>query len=127
MLHARVLAARERHGTHNTYYLHHGRCEFHLTNNPEIGLLDYEFEGTVITDAGDLAAQTCDLTVHLAAETCDWLTEPVVQWFEQTVSSAVKIEFDRYIQSGDLSRTVKRLESLEAKLDEQEGYVGMFL
>ena len=44
-------------------------------------MLQYRFEGTVLTDETDTKTVNADLHVELVRETCDWLTEPVVQWF----------------------------------------------
>ncbi len=123
----RLKAALEKHGTHNTYYLHRARCAFHLTNDPKVGLLDFRFEGVVITDDEDLHATHADLEIQLQGETCVWLTEPVVRWFQETVSRAVLVEFDRFIQAGDLEQTRQRLEKLEAASEETGGFLGMYL
>ncbi|MEK6249168.1 MAG: hypothetical protein N2C12_13385, partial [Planctomycetales bacterium] len=93
----RIKAARQAHGAHNSYYLYNAHCTFQLTNNESKGMLHFDFEGTLLTAADDLSSTTCDLKVDLQRETCDWLTEPVVQWFQQTVSEAVLVEFNRYI------------------------------
>ncbi len=49
----RIKQAIATHGTHNTYYLYNARCAFHLTNHPEVGSVEFSFEGTVMTDPGD--------------------------------------------------------------------------
>ncbi len=123
----RVKRAIEKHGTHNTYYLHHARCAYQLTNDDQIGLLELAFEGTVLTDAEDRKALHADLDVALYRDTCDWLTEPVVAWFRETVTRAVLVEFDRFASSGDLRRTVERLERLQNESDARGGYLGMGL
>jgi hypothetical protein len=123
----RVKSAIERHGGHNTYYLHNSHCLFHLINDDQEGVLDFAFEGTVFTDAEDLRCNSCDLEVHLQRETCDWLTQPVVQWFSETVRRAVAREFDRFIQAGDLHRAKERIERIQKESDEGGGYIGMYL
>lgn len=123
----RVKHAAERHGLHNTYYLHNAKCVYHLTNDPEIGMVEFAFEGTVLTDAEDLKTLHCDLQVELRRETCEWLTEPVVSWFRETVEQAVRVEFDRYIAAGDLRQTIERIERTEAQIDSQGGFLGMGL
>jgi hypothetical protein len=65
--------------------------------------------------------------VELRKETCDWLIEPVVKWFHESVSHAVQAEFDRYIEAGDLDRAKERMERLRAQADAQGGFVGMYL
>ena len=123
----RIKAAIEKHGSHNTYFLYNAQCTFHLTNQSDFGMLQYTFEGTVITDSADQHATHCDLEVELVRETCDWLTEPVSAWLADTVSRAVQVEFDRYIEAGDLAQTVERIRKLQAESDERGGYVGMYL
>jgi hypothetical protein len=65
--------------------------------------------------------------VELLRETCDWLTEPVVQWFRETVPRTMVVEFDRYIAAGDLEKTRHRLEEIESQADNQDGFMGMHL
>lgn len=123
----RIKASMERHGSHNSYYLYNAGCTFHLTNQPDLGMLEFRFEGTVLTDEADLTTRLCDLEVELVRETCDWLTQPVVAWFKESVPHAVSVEFNRYISAGDLEQTKKRMEALQAKADQAGGYVGMYL
>ncbi len=123
----RIKLAIERHGSHNTYYLHQAACVFRLTNRDEVGMLEFRFEGTVFTDASDQRTERATLDVELVRETCDWLTEPVVEWFHEAVSRAAIVEFDRYIAAGDLSRAEERLRQLQTQADEQGGYLGMYL
>ncbi len=123
----RIKQAIERHGSHNSYYLHNARCVFHLVNSDELGLLEYEFEGTVLTNETDEATRHVDLEVKLQGETCDWLTPPVIEWFATTVRQAVKVEFDRYIAAGDLEQARRRMAKLQQQADEAGGYVGLYL
>ncbi len=123
----RVKQAMAKHGTHNAYYLHHAHCIFRLTNDPQVGTLDFGFEGTVLTDAEDRHAVLADLNVELRGETCDWLTQPVVEWFSETVRRAVLVEFDRFAAAGDLRRTVERIERVQRESDAHGGFVGMGL
>jgi len=123
----RVKAAYDKHGAHNAYYLHNAKCVFHLTNDPNLGMLEFRFEGVLLTDESDLHATHADLDVQLAGETCTWLTEPVVHWFQETVSRAVLAEFDRYIEAGDLEQTRQRIEKLQAASEEAGGFLGMYL
>ena len=81
----------------------------------------------VITDSGDMQAQHADLEVELIRETCDWLTAPVVEWFQQAVQYAVCVDFDRYIEAGDLARTKERMAKLQAEIEKSGGHVGMYL
>ena len=122
-----VKGAIDKHGSHNTYYLYNAECKFHLTNDSELGMIQFRFEGTALTDSTDLKTQRCDLEVELIRETCDWLTAPIVKWFEQSVSHAVAIEFDRYIAAGDLQAAKDRIARLQAETEQKGGYVGMYL
>jgi len=63
----------------------------------------------------------------LALETCDWLTQPAVNWLELSVKHAVEAEFNRYIAAGDLSRALERLAREQAASDAAGGYLGMNL
>lgn len=123
----RVKHALETHGSFNTYYLYNARCTFRLTNSDDVGMLEFRFEGTALTDSTDLATKRCDLHVELARETCDWLTEPIVAWFTESVPRAVAVEFDRFIAAGDLEQAKRRVERLHSESDQRGGYVGMYL
>lgn len=123
----RIKQAGEKHGLFNSYYLHNARCTYHLTNAPEVGMLQFAVEGTVLTDSEDEKTLRADLQVELRRETCDWLTEPIVAWFRETVSRAMIVEFDRYIAAGDLEKTIRRLEELDEASDEHGGFLGMGL
>ncbi len=123
----RIKRAIETHGSHNSYYLYNAGCKFHLTNDPDVGRLEFQFEGTVLTDPTDQRTQHCQLEIELVRETCDWLTEPVVAWFWETVRRAVTVEFNRYIAAGDLAQTVKRIQQIQAQVDQSGGFVGMYL
>jgi hypothetical protein len=122
-----IKAAIERHGSHNTYYLYNATCVFHLTNNAKVGKLDFRFEGCVFTDADDTKTIRTDLAIRLKEETCDWLNEPVIQWFLQTVGEAVRCEFDRYIAAGDLEQARQRLAKIQSESDDAGGFLGMYL
>jgi hypothetical protein len=119
--------ALERHGSHNSYYLYNAKCIYHLVNDDDIGTIEFKFEGTVLTDSSDEKTERSDLHIELIRETCEWLTEPIVKWFEDTVSRAVAVEFDRYIAAGDLAKAKERIEKIQAASDESGGFVGMYL
>jgi hypothetical protein len=123
----RIKQALARHGSHNTYYLYNAQCVFHLTNREDFGSLEFTWDGTVITDAADMRATSADLSVELERETCDWLTAPIVQWFQDSVQHAVCVEFDRYIEAGDVAKTKERMARLQAELEKSGGHVGMYL
>ena len=122
-----VKLAIERHGAFNTYYLYDAQAVYHLTNDAQLGMLQFSFEGTVLTNQSDAQTQQVDLEVQLEGDVCDWLTQPIVQWFEKCVQEAVKIEFDRYIAAGDLQATRDRIEKIAAESDEAGGFLGMYL
>lgn len=123
----RVKQAIEKHGVLNTYFLHNARCTFHFTNDPRDGMVEFIFDGTVLTDAADLHTQSCDLRVMLERETCSWLNQSIVDWLSATVQRAVQVEFDRYIRAGDLQKVQERLERIQRASDESGGFVGMYL
>jgi hypothetical protein len=123
----RLRTAAAKHGLYNTYYLHNAHCVFHLTNDEQIGTVDFVFEGTVLTDENDLKTLHCDMQVDLQGEVCDWLTAAAVEWLTETVRQAVRVEFDRYIAAGDLQRTIARVEKLRAESDARGGFLGMGL
>jgi len=123
----RIKQAIQSHGSHNTYYLYNAQCAFHLTNDAELGMIQFKFEGTVLTDETDRKTLRADLAVELVRENCDWLTAPATAWLAESVPKAVQIEFDRYIAAGDLAQTVARITQLQAQSDERGGFVGMYL
>ena len=98
-----------------------------VTNQPDVGMLEFEFEGTAITDEADQTTTAAALEITLKRETCDWLTEPVVTWFRDTVRRAVMAEFDRYIEAGDLAKAKERMQKLQAEMEKSGGHVGMYL
>jgi len=115
------------HGTRNAYYLTDGSCTFRFTNQPEAGWARFRFEGTVFTDERDLVTSGSDLAIGLDVETCDWLTQPAVEWLGVSVKHAVEAEFDRYIAAGDLAKARERLAREQARIDEAGGFLGMNL
>lgn len=116
-----------RHGTRNTYYLTNAACTFRLTNDPDSGWVRFAVEGTVITDDADAKTVGSDLDIRLESETCDWLTQPAVEWLALSAKHAVEVEFDRYIAAGDLSRALERLAKEQADSDAAGGFLGMNL
>ncbi len=116
-----------RQGAENTYYLANAHCAFHLANSEVVGLVRFEFEGVVRTDASDAHCEAVDLSITLSASTCDWLTDAAQAWLEVTVRRAVAIEFDRYILSGALASQVESLQDPAARRAAQDAFVGMHL
>jgi len=123
----RMQRAVGRHGTRNAYYLTDGGCTFRFTNEAESGWVRFGFEGAVLTDELDAKTIGSDLEITLDLETCDWLTQPAVEWLRLSVKHAVEAEFDRYIAAGDLSRALERLAREQAASDAAGGYLGMNL
>jgi hypothetical protein len=123
----RVQRAIRQHGTRNTYYLTNGSCIFQFTNDPAAGWVRFAIEGTVITDDADTRTVGSDLAIRLDKETCDWLTQPAVQWLTLSARHAVEVEFDRYIAAGDLARARERLAREQAASDSSGGFLGMNL
>ena len=123
----RIKQALEKHGSHNTYFLYNAKCSYHLTNQADSGLLEFRFDGVALTDDADQKTVRCSLDIELHRETCDWLTEPVVEWFKETVPRSVAVEFDRYIAAGDLAQTMERIARIQSESDQRGGYVGMYL
>lgn len=123
----RVKQAMNKHGSHNTYYLHRGTCTYHLTNDSDIGSVAFQFEGTVMTGEKDRRSKAVDISVKLQGETCAWLSEPIVGFLSESVQHALIVEFDRYIEAGDLDKAEQRIKAVQAQSDAAEGYVGMYL
>lgn len=123
----RVKAALEKHGSHNSYYLYAASCTFHLTNDPLRGMVRFDVEGVVLTDGEDQQSRSCDLAIELARETCPWLTEPTVDFLAESARHAMMVEFDRYIQAGDLEKTRQRIAKQQAESEANEGFIGMYL
>jgi hypothetical protein len=123
----RIKEAIAKHGTFNSYFLHNATCKFCVTNDPSNGMIAFKFEGVVLTDDSDLRAKQACLDVTLEKETCNWLEQHVVRWFEESVSHAVLVEFNRYIGVGDPEQTRKRMLQLERAVEENGGFVGMHL
>jgi hypothetical protein len=123
----RMQRAVAKHGTRNAYYLTNAGCTFRFTNDPASGWVQFTLEGTVLTDELDRKTVGSDLDIRLEKETCDWLTQPAVQWLALSAKHAVEVEFDRYITAGDLSRALERLTREQAAIDAGGGFVGMNL
>jgi hypothetical protein len=123
----RVRQALEKHGSHNSYYLHNALCRYHLTNDPQLGMVEFSFEGTILTSRDDMEAQRADIHACLNRETCSWLTQSIVDWLAETVHYSLLVEFNRYIRNGDLSKTIERLNQLEKQNEDAGGFVGMWL
>lgn len=120
-----IKAAIERHGTERAYFLADAHATFHLVNSQVHGMLRFEAEGTVLTDASDRKVRQTDLAVRLAASTCDWLTAAAEQWFHETVRRALAAEFEEYALSGRLADRMDRI--AQGRQAAVQGDLGMFL
>lgn len=123
----RVKEAMSKHGSFNTYYVHSGKCRYHLTNDSGNGEVEFAFEGTVMTDQQDRQTKAIDINVKLDSETCSWLSEPVVGFLAESVQHAVLVEFNRFIEAGDLKKTEERIKAVQDQSDSSDGFVGMYL
>ena len=119
----RVKEAILKYSNQNAYYLFNAYAVFRLVNSQVIGMLRFQFEGVVLTDGSHRRTEAVDLEVELVSDTCDWLTDRATQWFEETVQQAVFVEFDRYITSGGLRKTVE----LTQQIPSSHHFLGMNL
>lgn len=122
--HARLVDAMERFGPERTYFLYNARCVFRLANSEIEGMVRFELEGIVRTDASDLLTEQAELEVNLASETCGGIPPEVEAWFKSRVEKAVAIEFDRFIAAGQLSQRSTDL-GQDVDLANLAGFSGM--
>lgn len=121
-----LVAALEKYGPERTYFLYDARCIFRLANSEIEGMIRFDFEGTVRTDASDMLTELADLNVTLVSDTCGGLPEAVLAWFKGRVEKAVAIEFDRFIAAGQLTQRTTDLGQIE-RLSDLSGFSGMNL
>ena len=98
----RLQDAIHEHGTENAYYLHQAMAVFRLANSAVDGMLRFEFQGTVLTDASDRKAVSAELDIRLAGNTALDMDAAALAWWQQIVRRAVVIEFDRFVAAGKL-------------------------
>ena len=115
--HQRLQAALHKHGAERTYYLYDACCIFRLANSEVTGMIRFDFEGIVRTDAGDALTDEVELDVRLASETCGGIPPEVEAWLKRQVEQAVAIEFDRFIAAGQLSSRTSELGDLQQLSD----------
>jgi len=113
----RLQQAIDAHGTENAYYLYNARCVYRLANSEVDGMLRFSFEGTVLTDSSDCKAESANLTIELAGETCGCVPSEVEAWFRGAVERAVLIEFDRFIAAGRLAQRLDELAEMQSLAD----------
>ena len=113
----RLRAAIDEFGMERCYYLYDAHCSFHFANSEVEGLVRFQFEGIVRTDAGDALTDEVRLEITLANETCGGVPAEVEPWLRARVEQAVAIEFNRYIAAGQLGDRSKELGQLELLSD----------
>lgn len=118
----RLREALKSHGAERTYYLYDAHCGFHLANSEIEGMVRFDFEGIVRTDASDALTDHVELDVKLASETCAGIPAEVEAWLTQRVKKAVAIEFDRFIAAGQLAGRASELGQLE-RLSDLSGFL----
>lgn len=118
-----LVAALEKYGPERAYFLYDARCVFRLANSEIEGMVRFEFEGLVHTDASDMLTEQVELDITLASDTCGGLPPEVLPWFKQRVEKAVAIEFDRFIAAGQLKDHTTDL----AQIERLSGFSGMNL
>ncbi len=99
----RLIGALQKYGPERTYFLYDARCVFRLANSEIAGMIRFEFEGLVRTDASDMITEQVELDISLASETCDGIPDEALCWLKQRVEKAVAIEFDRFVAAGQLT------------------------
>jgi len=95
-----IKAAISAFGLERSYYLYNARCVFHFANSEVDGVCRFEFEGAVLTDAGDRKCVDTKLEVRLVSETCGGIPREVEIWLAERVRKSIAIEFDRFIAAG---------------------------
>lgn len=115
--HQRLQAALRSRSPERTYYLYDARCIFHLANSEVEGMVRFDFEGVVQTDAGDALTEHVELEMKLAGETCGGIPPEVEAWLRTRVHRAVALEFDRFIAAGQLKRHADELGNFEQLSD----------
>jgi hypothetical protein len=106
----RLQKAIDRHGGENAYFLYNTRWDIE-------NMLRFSFDGTIITDRSDGAAERADLVVALTAETCGPLPPAVLEWFRHVVQRSVLIEFNHFIAAGQLADRVSQLGKVDSIAD----------
>ena len=113
----RLRAAIDQYGLERTYYLYDAHCTFRLANSEIEGMVRFNFEGIVRTDAGDAITEAVMLETELVSETCGGISDEVQAWLHTRVERAVSIEFDRFISAGQLGNRTEELGQLERLSD----------
>jgi hypothetical protein len=121
----RFRAAMTKHGTANTYFLYNADCTFRLSNGDD-GSMRFIFEATARTDETDSRPVAVDIVSQLAeTDFARPLAPPVMEFFREAVRRAVSVEFQRFIDSGNLKRKLAEKEHMLQEWDRNRGFVGM--
>jgi hypothetical protein len=118
----RLQEALQLHGAERTYYLYDAHCVFHLANSEIAGMARFDFDGIVLTDAGDAMTDRVELEVRLASETCGEIPAEVQAWLKSRVEKAVTIEFNRFIAAGQLEGRTAELGQVD-RLSDLSGFL----
>jgi len=120
----RLRQAIDNYAGENAYFLYNTRCTYRLANSDIDNMLRFSFDGTLLTDRSDCKAHRADLNVVLTAETCGGVPPAAMDWLRGIIKRAVLIEFDRFIEDGQLAERVKQLGSVDSITD-VAGFAGM--
>jgi hypothetical protein len=107
----------ERYTGENAYFLYNTRCTYRLANSDIDNMLQFSFDGTLLTDLSDGKADRADLDVVLTAETCGGVPPAAMKWLRGIIERAVLIEFDRFITDGQLAARVSELANVDSISD----------
>jgi len=120
----RLRQALNSHSGENAYFLYNTRCTYRLANSDIENMLRFSFDGTVLTDRSDLKADRGDLNIVLTAETCGGVPRAALDWLRGVIQRAVLIEFDRFIEDGQLAERIRQLGRIDSITD-VAGFAGM--
>ena len=120
----RFVQALRQHGTEHTYYLHNATVEFQLSNRPGANV-KFRFEGTIWTNTEDRKTARLEITTEFLHSDFGPLDPAVQSFFDQAIHRAVTAEFDRYIEAGELEKTVQQAKEAILQADQTGGYMGM--
>src|SRR4051812_12485183 len=120
----RLRQALNSHSGENAYFLYNTRCTYRLANSDIENMLRFSFDGTVLTDRSDLKADRADLNIVLTAETCGGVPPAALDWLRGIIQRAVLIEFDRFIEDGQLAERIRQLGRIDSITD-VAGFAGM--
>ena len=120
----RFVKALQQNGVEHTYYVFNASIEFHLANQSG-NSLKFQFEGTVWTDKDDQEVEKLDISTELIHSDWDDLDRSVMTFFQTVIQRAVRVEFNRYIQDGELARAITRAQNAMLESEHSGGFMGM--